>query len=95
MNTQQLNFQPGDQQDQDWNQSARYALWGLALKALMREGQAAAQTYIDKLASGDAELQFELRLTADESEVHGHYCSHGARVRIVTLKMADTEPTAH
>jgi len=94
MNT-ELNFQPGDDETLQLIQTARVGLWGLGLKALMKEGKAPALTCLDKLASGDAEMQFEVKMTGSTVELQCHYSSHGARLLIVALKLGDSEPTEH
>ena len=70
-------------------QQAQHALMGLALTGLRKEGQAAALAALDKIDSGQAELQGELRQHAGGLELVVWFASHGARHRLVYLRLTD------
>ena len=70
-------------------QQLQAALMGLATTALCQEGKAAALAALDKIDAGQAELHGELRQHAGGLELAVWFASHGARQRLVHLRLTD------
>jgi len=80
-----------DSDVQTYLEAAQAGLWGMALRALLLEGQGNALACLDKLADGSAFVELQVLFTRRGMAVTGEFCSHGERSNLfsATLNQPD------
>ncbi len=75
--------------------AAGAGLMGLAMKALMKEGKAAALANLDSIADGDAFIETTVMFTKRGVSAEGHYCSHGGKAHLFTVNAVEARNSGH
>jgi hypothetical protein len=75
--------------------AAAAGLMGLAMTALMKEGNAAALANLDAVADGSAFIETTVMFTKRGVSAEGHFCSHGGKAHLFTVNAVEARKPSH